>query len=222
MAEKYDLPRGKQAEKPKKFLTIENYTTMQIFHWTGDSYNYIHEGMRIDNTNLLNVQSFTSARRQEVIMADLEWHIAETNGEPEFRVKFTRNFCKGKDKNQPEHPLPERLQSSDGKPPPLFAQPVFHLLGNCISAGAFADYRTVDEVLAVRRPDNQSYGILELDRNIETRPVFPVWTSSGSSLSLDPRIVGALQCPTGVSGQASLLAFNPMMHAERFLLKLLV
>lgn len=41
-------------------------------------------------------------------------------------------------------------------------------------------------------------------------------------LSLDPRIVGALQCPTGVSGQASLLAFNPMMHTERFLLKLLV
>uniref|UniRef100_A0A0B7KSM9 Uncharacterized protein n=1 Tax=Bionectria ochroleuca TaxID=29856 RepID=A0A0B7KSM9_BIOOC len=40
-------------------------------------------------------------------------------------------------------------------------------------------------------------------------------------LSLDPRIVGALQCPTGVSGQASLLAFNPMMHTERFLLKLL-
>ena len=64
---------GKKHKKdPKTFLTIENYVHMQERHWYDDFHDYLHEGYRVDNTNLLNNHCFTSARLSEVCQAVYE------------------------------------------------------------------------------------------------------------------------------------------------------
>ncbi|KAJ6436687.1 carbonic anhydrase [Purpureocillium lavendulum] len=98
LARKLGLPTGKKAHKKKTFLTIENYVHMQERLWCNDYHHYIHEAYRLDNANLLNTHCFTSARLQEVCQAryqDLECLISWTDGVPEFRLKFTREICKG-------------------------------------------------------------------------------------------------------------------------------
>ncbi|KAL7939932.1 hypothetical protein V8C42DRAFT_339102 [Trichoderma barbatum] len=45
---------------------------MQAFLWEEDFHDYIHEGSRIDYTNLLNLHCFTSARLSELCQAFYE------------------------------------------------------------------------------------------------------------------------------------------------------
>lgn len=51
------------------FLTIKNYVHMQEQLWFCDHHDYVHDGYRVDNSNLLNNHYFTSARLQEVCQA---------------------------------------------------------------------------------------------------------------------------------------------------------
>ncbi|KAK4095597.1 hypothetical protein Purlil1_393 [Purpureocillium lilacinum] len=107
LAKKLGLPTGKKAHKKKTFLTIENYVHMQERLWCNDYHHYIHEAYRLDNANLLNTHCFTSARLQEVCQAryqDLECLISWADGVPEFRLKFTREICKGTVTMQPVFP----------------------------------------------------------------------------------------------------------------------
>ncbi len=39
------------------------------------------------------------------------------------------------------------METLDGLSPPLFAQPMLYWLANIVSSGAFADYKTVEQVL---------------------------------------------------------------------------
>ncbi|EHK19894.1 uncharacterized protein TRIVIDRAFT_47098, partial [Trichoderma virens Gv29-8] len=103
LQELYGLPKGKDGVREQKFFTIESYVQMQSFHWSEDFHDYVHEGMRADYTNLLNLHCFTSARLQEVCQAvheDLQLILAWKDGKPEYRLKFERNFCKRIDVNQ--------------------------------------------------------------------------------------------------------------------------
>jgi hypothetical protein len=69
LAKKIGLLKGKRGQKKKAFMTIENYVHMQNRLWTNDFHNYVHEGSRVDNSNLLNTHCFTSARCQEICQA---------------------------------------------------------------------------------------------------------------------------------------------------------
>ena len=60
--------RGHKKEQ-KSYLTHENYVHMHERLWYNDFHDYIHEGYRVDNGNLLNVHSFTSARLAEICQA---------------------------------------------------------------------------------------------------------------------------------------------------------
>ncbi|KAH6881107.1 hypothetical protein B0T10DRAFT_411320, partial [Thelonectria olida] len=94
---------GKEARKPKTFLTIENFVFMQEFHWSNDFHDYMHDGTRVDNTNLLNTHCFTSGRLQEICQErykDLQCILSWTEGKPDFKLKFTREICKAIDENQ--------------------------------------------------------------------------------------------------------------------------
>ncbi|KID93463.1 carbonic anhydrase 2, partial [Metarhizium majus ARSEF 297] len=53
LADQIGLLRGKQAK----------------FHWEEDWHDYIHEGSRVDNTNMVNMHCYTSARLSEVCQA---------------------------------------------------------------------------------------------------------------------------------------------------------
>jgi hypothetical protein len=63
--------RGHKKED-KSYLTHENYVHMHERLWYNDFHEYVHEGCRVDNGNLLNVHSFTSARLAEVCQAIYE------------------------------------------------------------------------------------------------------------------------------------------------------
>ncbi|KAL7940599.1 hypothetical protein V8C42DRAFT_362174 [Trichoderma barbatum] len=174
----------KDVHRTKKFFTIENYSHMQTFHWEKDFYNYIHEGSRIDSTNLLNAHCFTSARLSEICQAtyqDVVLMLTSYEGQPEFRLTFKRRICKGLRKNQPEHPLAEFIKDPEGHHPPLFAQPMFHMLANIISSKAYPDISTVEQALEMKPPANAQFRIITLPKEAELKPVFPEWTSIGPS-----------------------------------------
>jgi len=59
----------KNLREDQAFLTIENYVILQEQLWFRDHYDYVHDGCRIDNSNLLNTHCFSSARLQELCQA---------------------------------------------------------------------------------------------------------------------------------------------------------
>ncbi|CVK91801.1 uncharacterized protein FMAN_06805 [Fusarium mangiferae] len=103
LANKIGLLTGKRGQRKKAFITIENYVHMQNRLWTNDFHDYVHEGSRVDNANLLNTHCFTSARCQEICQAtyqDMQCILSWKDGCPEFRLKFTREICKAINVNQ--------------------------------------------------------------------------------------------------------------------------
>lgn len=53
-------------EKAPTFLTIHNFVHMQEYLWQKDYYNYVHEGVRVQDSCLLNTHVGTSARLREI------------------------------------------------------------------------------------------------------------------------------------------------------------
>ncbi|KAK3394980.1 hypothetical protein B0H63DRAFT_492051 [Podospora didyma] len=85
-------------EKAPTFLTIENYVHMKVKFWQGDHHNYVHEGLRVYLSCLLNAHCYTGARLQEICMAqykDLLCMVGWKDGEPEIKLSFKRELAKG-------------------------------------------------------------------------------------------------------------------------------
>jgi len=137
------------------------------------------------------------------VCQDMQCLLAWNNGKPEYKLKFKREVCKATHENQyvwwlialfnpvtdfprPEHPFGEQMETPDGLPPPLFAQPMLHWLANIISSGAFAGYKTVEQVLAAVPPSNSNFRVMEWADDKKDEPVFPRWTSKGPVLSKKP------------------------------------
>lgn len=121
MADEIGLLRGKIGKIPRKYFTLDSYKKVQSFHWEEDWLDYVHEGTRVDNTNMINGHAYTSARLSEICQAtykvghhteyhqfnlayvqlqDLECVVGYYDGEPDIKLKFTREFCKSKDVDQ--------------------------------------------------------------------------------------------------------------------------
>ncbi|OAQ81322.1 hypothetical protein VFPFJ_09777 [Purpureocillium lilacinum] len=71
------------------------------------------------------------------------------------------------------------MKAPDGLPPPLFAQPLLHWLANVISARASSELTTVEQALSLKPPKKGNFRIIEWDRHMIDRPVFPEWTRNG-------------------------------------------
>ncbi|EFY94585.2 carbonic anhydrase [Metarhizium robertsii ARSEF 23] len=201
LADEIGLLRGKRGKIPRKYFTLDSYKKVQSFHWEEDWFDYIHEGTRVDNTNMINGHAYTSARLSEICQAtykDLECVVGYYDGEPDIKLKFTREFCKAKDVDQPEHPFPERMNTPDGLYPPLVAQPIVHWLANIVSSQAFARYHTLDQILAIRPPKNSNYCIIEWADHMLDKPVFPEWNPDGRSEKT--------RCPNAWGSQSTALA----------------
>ncbi|EGU76075.1 hypothetical protein FOXB_13413 [Fusarium oxysporum f. sp. conglutinans Fo5176] len=182
LAEKLSLLKGKKGQRKKAFITFENYVHLHNRLWINDFHDYVHEGSRVNNANLINKHCYTSARCQELCQArykDLQCIVSWKDGRPEFRLKFTREICKATDKNQPEHPFAEQIVGPDGLPAPLFAQPMLHWLANMVASRAFADLDDVEQLLALKPPGNGNFRILQWADDAKEKPVFPEWASSG-------------------------------------------
>ncbi|KAK0611658.1 hypothetical protein B0T14DRAFT_413287, partial [Immersiella caudata] len=85
-------------ENEPTFLTIENCVHMQEKHWKNDHHNYIHEGIRVFLSRLLNMHCYTSARLQEICLAkyqDLLCMVGWKDGEPDIKLGFKRDLAKG-------------------------------------------------------------------------------------------------------------------------------
>ncbi|GAB1318208.1 hypothetical protein MFIFM68171_08418 [Madurella fahalii] len=67
---RYKIPLSIMEKEPT-FLTIENYVYMQQKHWKNDYHNYVHEGVRVFPSCLLNMHCYTSARLQEICMSKI-------------------------------------------------------------------------------------------------------------------------------------------------------
>ncbi|KAB5550744.1 hypothetical protein GE09DRAFT_1033211 [Coniochaeta sp. 2T2.1] len=177
LAEKLGLSRS---VKDKAFLTISTYVNLYDHLWVRDNHEYRYEGSRVDASTLLNIYCYSSARQQEVCGAkyqDLICIIGWKDGEPDIKLDFKREICKGLDYKKPEHPFAERFQ--DGELPPLFSQPMLWWLANFLSSGAFKDYKTIDDIFSVRPPDGETFWMLDWDDSALKRPVFPQWTVEG-------------------------------------------
>jgi hypothetical protein len=59
----------KDLHREQAFLTIENYVKLHELLWFNDYHDYVHDGYRVDNANLLNTHCFTSARLKELCRA---------------------------------------------------------------------------------------------------------------------------------------------------------
>src|SRR4051794_35643228 len=70
---------------------------------------------------------------------------------------------------RPKHPLYERLKPT----PPLFANGILFLLAIFLSAGAFREFTTLRDALAVRPPPKKNFRILEWSDDVLDDPVFP-------------------------------------------------
>ena len=55
------------------------------------------------------------------------------------------------------------------------------MLAIFLAAGAFKHYRTLEEVLRLRPPDNQSYWVIEWADDICDLPVFPEVSADGAT-----------------------------------------
>ena len=56
----------KSLRKEQTFLTIENFVKLHQFLWFEDFHDYVHEGYRVDDANLLNTHCFSSTRVAEL------------------------------------------------------------------------------------------------------------------------------------------------------------
>ncbi|PSN60122.1 hypothetical protein BS50DRAFT_507169, partial [Corynespora cassiicola Philippines] len=63
--------------------------------------------------------------------------------------------------------------------PPLFANAAVYLLPIFLSAGAFREFKTLDQVLTVRPKPNETYWVLDWEDSIREDPVFPEMLASG-------------------------------------------
>ncbi|KKO96715.1 hypothetical protein THAR02_11181 [Trichoderma harzianum] len=60
-----------------------------------------------------------------------------------------------------------------------YYNPMFHLLANIISSGAYPELSTVEQSLAIRPPENTQFRIIASTDAAKQKPVFPQWNSSG-------------------------------------------
>jgi hypothetical protein len=81
LAEKLGL---KDLHRDQEFLTIENYVKLHEHLWFNDHHDYVHEGCRVDNANLLNTHCFTSARLKELCQA--KWKVRCTQAVAELTL----------------------------------------------------------------------------------------------------------------------------------------
>ena len=72
-----------------------------------------------------------------------------------------------------EHPFGEQMETLNGLPPPLFAQPILYWLANIILSKAFANYKTVEQVLAAIPHNNSNFRIVEWANDKKDEPIFP-------------------------------------------------
>jgi hypothetical protein len=63
--------------------------------------------------------------------------------------------------------------------PPLSANGLLFLLAIIIPAGAFRDYRTIEDVLAARPPPSRKYRIMDWADGVLDDPVFPEMSADG-------------------------------------------
>ncbi|KAK3939345.1 hypothetical protein QBC46DRAFT_364849 [Diplogelasinospora grovesii] len=178
------------ATRKKTYLTLENYMYMERQLWQNDGHEYVHEGYRVFISAKLKCHVFTSARLGEISEGstrrgtssglrykDTEMIVAWKDGEPELRYSLKREFAKGmhdKENQRPTHILYELLRDQ-----PLIVNPVLFMLAVFLAAGAFKKYRTVEQVLAVEPPTDQSYWVLEWADRVLDLPVFPEISADG-------------------------------------------
>ncbi|KAK7422764.1 hypothetical protein QQZ08_009389 [Neonectria magnoliae] len=62
----------KNINRPQGFLTTENYVKLQEKLWFSDHHEYVHEGYRVDDSTLLDLHAYTSARLSELCQAKYE------------------------------------------------------------------------------------------------------------------------------------------------------
>ncbi|KAI3324577.1 hypothetical protein HD806DRAFT_534041 [Xylariaceae sp. AK1471] len=108
---------------------------------------------------------------------DLVYMVAWKDGETEIKTSFKREFTKGMQDTpkKPKHPLYGRLKPA----PPLSANGLLFLLAIIISAGAFRDYSTSEDILAARPPPGRKYRIMDWVDGVLNDPVFPEMSADG-------------------------------------------
>jgi hypothetical protein len=89
-----------------------------------------------------------------------------------------------------KHPLYERLNPA----PPLFANGLLFLLAILISAGAFRDHSTIEDVLAARPPSRRKYRIMEWAEGVSDDPVFPEMSVDGPTKKTKNETAWGDQC----------------------------
>lgn len=94
---------------------------------------------------------------------------------------------------RPKHPLYEKLKST----PLLYANGILFLLSIFISARAFRDFPTICDVLAVRPPPGEKFGIMDWPDDVLDDPVFPEMCPSGLLRRPRTRMRGATNVQTG-------------------------
>jgi len=86
--------------------------------------------------------------------------------------------------------LYERLEPA----PPLSANGLLFLLAIIISAGAFRDYSTIEDVLAARPPPGRKFRIMDWADGVLDDPVFPEMSADGPTEKTKNETAWGHQC----------------------------
>ncbi|TAQ83756.1 hypothetical protein B7494_g7916 [Chlorociboria aeruginascens] len=186
---------GRLDKKTGKATIKTNYVDIKKLLWQHNHHNYVHEGCRVDLSALLKMHCYTSARLQEICKAtykNLVCMVAWKDGKPKIKISFKRKFTKGMQDipKKPKHPLYERLKPA----PPFSANGLLFLLAIIISAGAFRDYSTIEDILAARPPPGRKYRIMDWADGISDDPVFPEMSADGSTEKTKNETAWGHQC----------------------------
>ncbi|KAJ7648133.1 hypothetical protein FB45DRAFT_1102841 [Roridomyces roridus] len=175
-----ELPLRKRV---RRFAAVPHFIRLGTQLWANDWATFGRSGDRVDFWAELQLYAFTSGRVGEYIEStaragsgrglryrDVSFSIFRNEyGDAEFALQVVKDAkgmtfmpCK-----RPEHSLHEGLEER-----PLFCNPILTHLAMFIAKGAFRDYKTMEELLALEPPDDEEMYLLRWEPEVYDRPIY--------------------------------------------------
>ncbi|OCK73387.1 hypothetical protein K432DRAFT_312917, partial [Lepidopterella palustris CBS 459.81] len=135
------------------FLILRNYKILLKFLWLNNWYNYKHNRVRVRNTAIIHLYTYSLERIRELVKSTFR---VESGTGLHYRVSilYLRQSANAKYIILPQHPIYKGRTI-------LLINPIIFLLIIALVTEAFRDYSTLEEILAVRPALDIEYVILK-------------------------------------------------------------
>ncbi|KAK5073277.1 hypothetical protein LTR51_005919 [Lithohypha guttulata] len=180
--EESGAPDLSRKARPVRNFTRDDFLVCVQQLWQNDWHDFAHERYRVGLQLLLLLHCNTSARsaeyEKELRYCDISLAMVWLDGadQPQLIIDFQRTKAKGLQKyerEQPRHLLYELVGL------PYYCNSVAFFMAAALADGVLRDYRSWDDICAIKRPLQQKHIILEYHPEKSRWPVFPRSSRSG-------------------------------------------